>query len=340
MKILIIHTAFIGDIILSTALIEAIKIRYPEAEIHYLTQPNCKILLSNNPLVEKIITYDKNKTQKGFKWFLNIVKTVKAENYTHAIIPHRYIRSISIAKFAGIKNRIGFDISTGAFMLTKKVRYGAKIHEVDRLLSLIDFDNKDKTVMPRLYPSSDDNNHVEEILQKQKVVKHFEKLIVVAPGSKWFTKMWLAENYAQLIEKLSNHPDVLIAITGSEQEKEIDLKINDKTNVLDLRGKINLVQFAALVSKSDILVSNDSSPIHVGSAFENVYIVGIYGPTVEKLGFFPYSDNSIVIEDNTLSCRPCGKHGHNACPQKHFKCMRNISVEQVYDVVNNKLKSL
>ncbi|MGL4567356.1 MAG: glycosyltransferase family 9 protein, partial [Fusobacteriaceae bacterium] len=105
----------------------------------------------------------------------------------------------------------------------------------------------------------------------------------------------------------------------------------------DLRGKTTLLQLAELLKRSEIVVTNDSSPVHIASAFKNTHIIGIFGPTVEKFGFFPWSRNSQVLEVHGLECRPCAIHGGDRCPKKHFRCMLEITPEMVYEKIEEKL---
>ena len=125
----------------------------------------------------------------------------------------------------------------------------------------------------------------------------------------------------------------MIVITGGKEEREIELNLDSK--VLDLRGEISLLELAELTKRAILVVSNDSAPIHITSAFPNTRIVGIFGPTVKEFGFFPWSKNSKVFEINGLYCRPCAIHGGNFCPEKHFRCMREITPDLVENEIYN-----
>ena len=139
MKILIIHTAFIGDIVLSTPLIQRLKYMYPNSKIDYLTLPTNQSVINNNPNLHEILLYDKKGKDKGIKGFLRVLKILKQKKYDYAVIPHRFIKSILLAKLAKIPNIVGFDVATGSFLLNKKVHYDMKKHEVERLLDLVEY---------------------------------------------------------------------------------------------------------------------------------------------------------------------------------------------------------
>ena len=301
MRILIIHTAFIGDIVLSTPLIQKIRDIYPESEIDYLTLPGNKSIISNNPNLRDIILYDKKGADKGIKGFFRILKIVKNNKYDLAVIPHRFIRSIMLAKMGGIKKISGFDVATGSFLLTDVRHYDMKKHEVERLLDLVDYN---------------------------------------APGSQRPEKIWPMEKYDELIKRLTENKENLIAITGGKAEKSLKLDSINAENVIDLRGEISLLEFAALLSKSDIVISNDSAPIHIGSAFEKPFVIGIFGPGKRGLGFFPWTEKSNVIEDNefyenSITAIPEKQHAYS---KEYYKGIPEITVDRVYGEVVKRLE--
>ena len=94
-----------------------------------------------------------------------------------------------------------------------------------------------------------------------------------------------------------------------------------------------MLELAEILKRSDVVVSNDSSPIHIASAFKKPRIFAIFGPTVKEFGFFHWSLNSEIFETNNLECRPCGIHGSDSCPEKHFKCMKSISPNKVFNKI-------
>ena len=328
MNILIIHTAFIGDIVLSTALISKVKKKYPDSDIYYLTTPLGKEILKNNPKIKEIIVYDKKGKDKGFGAFISFVRKIRKLKIDVCLTPHRYLRSSILSFLSGASIRVGYDIASLSFVYNKKIKYDKTKHEVEKLLSFVD--DSPKRFELEMYPSEKDKIKIDTIL------KNFfqnKKIILIAPGSKWFTKRWPEEYFKTLIQNLVKRNDLLIVITGGKEEKEIELNLDSK--VLDLRGEISLLELAELTKRAILVVSNDSAPIHITSAFPNTRIVGIFGPTVKEFGFFPWSENSKVFEINGLYCRPCAIHGGNFCPEKHFRCMREITP----DLIENEIYS-
>ena len=334
MKILIIHTAFIGDIVLSTPLIQKLKDLYPKSEIDYLTLPTNQSVLYNNPNLNEIILYDKKGKDKGIKGFLKVLKILKQKKYDYAVIPHRFIKSILLAKLAKIPDIVGFDVATGSSLLDKKVHYDMKKHEVERLLNLVGYEGK--RIPVRIYPAKENFVKIEKILKNSGYTgKKEQKLILVAPGSQRPEKMWPIEKYREIIERLKKNKNYFIGITGSKSEKELPLNFEKDKNVIDFRGEISLVEFGALISKADVVVGNDSSPIHIASGFEKPFVIGIFGPGKRSLGFFPWTEKSNVIEDNefyenNIVTIPKKQHKYK---KDYYKEIPLISTDRVYEEI-------
>ena len=334
MKILIIHTAFIGDIVLSTPLIQKLKDLYPKSEIDYLTLPTNQSVLYNNPNLNEIILYDKKGKDKGIKGFLKVLKILKQKKYDYAVIPHRFIKSILLAKLAKIPDIVGFDVATGSSLLDKKVHYDMKKHEVERLLNLVEYEGEKIPV--RIYPAKENFVKIEKMLTISGYTgKKEQKLILVAPGSQRPEKMWPIEKYREIIERLKKNKNYFIGITGSKSEKELPLNFEKDKNVIDFRGEISLVEFGALISKADVVVGNDSSPIHIASGFEKPFVIGIFGPGKRSLGFFPWTEKSNVIEDNefyenNIVTIPKKQHKYK---KDYYKGISLISTDRVYEEI-------
>ncbi len=335
MKILVIHTAFIGDIVLSTPLLKRIREVYPEAKITYVTTPVGATILRNNPMITEIIEYDKRKTHSGIKGLLALGRRLRYENFNIVMTPHRYLRSSILGWLTRSPKRVGYDIASGSCLFTDKIKYDKSKHEVEKLLSFMgDIPNNPRDRYPiELYPSKRDIETVDKIWSDNNLKN--KEIVAVALGSKWFTKKWPLEYFNEVIDLLIKDNKSVIVVGGKD---ELHLNINAKHGVLDLRGKTTLLELAEVLKRVDVVLTNDSSPIHIASAFKNTSILAIFGPTVEEFGFFPWSQNSEVLEVKNLSCRPCAIHGGDKCPKGHFKCMLDIKPKQVYDKILQILK--
>ncbi|MDR1792741.1 MAG: glycosyltransferase family 9 protein [Bacteroidales bacterium] len=328
-KILIIHTAFLGDIILSTPLLSKISHYYTDCKIYYLTTPLGAEILQHHPHIEHFIIYDKRGKDKGFRGWLRILKQIKKEHFDIVFALHRYLKTTLFAYFSNAYIRIGYNIAFLNKLFTKRVIYVKKKHEVERLLSFVEpIDDPDYSIA--LFPDNADF----QIVQQWLSADFNGKRITIAPESQWFTKQWLWEYFQILVEKLSKIENLQIVIVG---QKKDNLFSNSK-NIIDLRGKTSLSQWMAVIAMSDVLVSNDSASVHIASAFPSVKIHAIFGPTIKEFGFYPWSQNSVIHEVSGLPCRPCGIHGSNRCKKKHFKCMKNILPQTVFDAICTSLK--
>jgi len=334
-KFLVIQTAFIGDVILVTPLLETIAAEFSAARLAVVTTPKGAEILASNSNISEIIVYDKKGRDKGFLKFFALVKKIKEEKFDVGIIPHRSLRSSLLAYLANIPTRIGFNSSSGSFLLTKKVPYLWAKHEVERNLDLaiLGLGIKEVERKLRIYLTDEEKDFaqkflVEHNMEGQRLNDNF--LIGFAPGSVWATKRWLTDGYAQVGDELSKKYHAKIIIFGSKDDLEIAEEIASKMKIPPLitAGKTNLKELSALISRCRLFVTNDTAPMHLAMAFD-ISTVAIFGPTTLDIGFGPYGQNFVVVERHGLECRPCSLHGPSKCPKKHFACMKEISAEDV-----------
>ena len=332
-RVLILQTAFLGDVVLATPMAESIKNSHPEWEVDFLTTPESGALLENNPNISRILTYDKNKSERGVKGFLSKISEIEAGAYDIALIPHRSIRSAALVRFAGIPQRVGFDKSAGSFLFTEVVKYENELHEVERNLKLVESLNLSVSkVRPRLYPSLNDLKKSEKILKSSVKLKN-KPIIAIAPGSIWPTKRWPIDNYIELAGMLVKD-GFGVVVLGGEKDKALFKKISME-GVEVFAGTTTLLESAALLKKCEALVTNDSAPLHFAVAVDTP-VVAIFGATAPKFGFYPYNSDDIVIE-RELPCRPCAIHGRMKCPIGTFECMLDIGAEEVFNNVKKRI---
>jgi heptosyltransferase-2 len=258
-KVLIIHTAFIGDIILSTPLIKKIKAKYQEegCSITYVTTPAGASILKNNPNLEEIIAYDKRGEHKGIKGLLLLGKRLKYKGFDEVIVPHRYLRSSILAWLTGAPVRVGYNNASGKFLLTKKINYDQTKHEVEKLLSFVELDNFADTSLD-LYPGNAEREKVDKIWEKNKLED--KKVILIAPGSRWFTKRWPIEYYNKLLKKLSENKGFRIILIGGKEESLFHMYTDN--NIINLMGKTTLLDVAE-ICKSFISSQRNSEKHHI-----------------------------------------------------------------------------
>ncbi len=332
MNILVIQTAFVGDLVLSTPLFEAARTRLGAGRIGAVVRPDTANLLRNNPHVDAIFVYDKQGAQKGPLELLRLARRLRDAAYDAALIPHRSLRSALLSFLAGIPVRVGFDRSAGRLLLTDQVTYRS-VHEVDRNLSLLSSWERDTDgILPALYPDDEDRMRV-DALMRQSDVAPSEPLCGISPGSVWATKRWLPGRYAALIRRLAEEYGYRSVLFGSSGDRPLCDEIAAESGVdpLNAAGALTLLQSAALAARCSAVVSNDTGMGHVAAAM-NVPVVAVFGPTVPAFGFVPHGPGHQVVE-TPLDCRPCSSHGGNRCPIGTHDCMRGIAVERVIEAV-------
>jgi lipopolysaccharide heptosyltransferase II len=334
-RIVVFQTAFLGDVILTLPLVQVLHEKFPNAHVDVVTTPRAADVVRNHPAIHAVIEYDKRNTQRGISGMMKLVRQLRAIRYDVALVPHRSMRSALIVLWSGIPSRVGFSASTGRFVFNRTVHYDKKKHEVERNLDFLGtfgIVNGEKE-LPSLYPSHEDDGIVERFLFENEILDR-RKLIAIAPGSVWNTKRWLAERFAALAKKLSETGCTVILIGGKEDTEvcEAICQAAKGKNIFNAAGRFSILQSAALIRESRILISNDSAPMHLAVAVRTP-VIAIFGPTIPAFGFAPYGERDIVMETQGLECRPCTIHGGDKCPIGTFDCMVKISADAVYEKV-------
>ena len=330
-KIVVLQTAYIGDVVVSTGLVRELNKIFPDAKVDIITTPVSSEIFQYNPYVRKRIKFDK----KNWKYinFFKLVKKLKNENYDLSISIQSSLTSALLLYFSGIKRRVGFSKQV---LTTDSVRTleNNNIHRSENIVNLLsplssnmNFDNRTE-----LFLSDKERQKAKEILTNQKSNK---KMIGVAPGSVRATKKWPKKYFAELTQKLKKENIVTFFIGNVEEtqlcEEIIELGQNDST--VNMAGELSLLESAALIEKLDLMLANDSAPLHIANAV-NTDVFAFFGPTVQKYGFFPYRENDKIFEKE-LDCRPCSLHGGPSCPEGHHNCMKKITPEEVFESIRN-----
>lgn len=326
-KFLIIQTASIGDVILTTPLIEKLHHFFPDATIDFLTKKGNESLLLQHKYINQLIVWDKSKNK--YTHLLSTLKHIRKQKYDHVINVQRFASTGIITAFSRAKNTIGFVKNPLSFLFTTKIKHqiSSGIHEIDRNLSLIQHLTDGLRFFPKLYPTSYD----------EEIVKHFKNrpYVCIAPASLWFTKQFPTQKW---IEFIKNIPDTFnVYLIGSHMDTQLCdqiVKLSISKKIVNLSGQLSLLQSASLMRDAVMNFMNDSAPMHLASAV-NAPTTAIFCSTTPAFGFGPLSSNSCIIETTELlNCRPCGLHGKNDCPEKHFKCAQSIQINQLVDRIS------
>jgi heptosyltransferase-2 len=330
-NICIFQTSFIGDSVLTTPLVQKTAHLFPKAKIIVVTRPQTKEIFANLKEVSQIIIDDK----KGLGKIIGVFKTasqIKKANVDVILVPHRSFRSALIAWLSGVKIRIGFSNSEGRRLYTRTLPFSWLIHDAERNLSLLQGIVNENFANAELKMNNSAQDAEDNVLTMLKEAGLEGKDIIgVHPGSVWPTKCWPAENYAKFIERVEKELGLRAVIVGGPKDVDLGEQVCrlSKVHPVNLASKTTLSELMAIMKHFKLFVTNDSGPMHIATAF-SVPTLAIFGPTTKELGFFPYGKGHRVVEVKDLPCRPCALHGSKKCPQGHFKCMKNISVDEVF----------
>lgn len=320
-RILVIQTAFIGDAILGAALLEELHHQHPNAKIDYLVRNGNQSLFEGHPFLNEVLVWNKQSSKYAGLW--HVLREVRSRKYDAVYNVQRYAASGMLTAFSGAKLKVGYKDNPLSFLFSRTVehRFGKgseNVHEVDRVLDLVG--NVPNRVNPKLYPTGKDTATVASF--------KVQPFITIAPASVWFTKQLPVEKWIEFIAKVPT--DLKVYILGGKGDSEIAQQIIKSSNreVIDLTGKLKLLETAALMKDAKMNFANDSAPVHLASAV-NAPVTEVFCSTVPEFGFTPLSTGSHIVQTNEkLDCRPCGMHGKTACPKGHFKCA-NVDVDEM-----------
>ena len=320
-RILIIQTASLGDVVLSTSLVETMHTQFPECKIDFLLKKGFEGLFKGHPFINAIIIWDK--THDKYHNLLNVIQKVRSNHYDTVINVQRHFSSGLITVLSGAGNRSGFTKNPLAFGFTHKSIHhispnGLSEHEIIRNQRLISHLTTCIPSKPRLYPGKPDEDFIQPWNQG--------KFITISPASLWFTKQYPINKWIEFVNEVDEN--IQIYLLGAPNDKDLCENIitnAKKTNITSIAGKLSFLQSAALMKGAVMNFVNDSAPMHLASA-TNAPVTAIFCSTVPAFGFGPLSDDSAIVETQMeLPCKPCGLHGHSKCPEKHFLCALSIN---------------
>lgn len=312
-RTLVVQTAWLGDVLLATPLLEALAARHGPVDV--LVTPAAAPLVATHPAVATVLTYDKRGRERGVVALWRKARALRARRYDLAVLPQGSFRSGLLARLAGIPRRVGFADTAAARWCTER-RARPPGHEAERLLALAD---AARASALSLTLTNDDHATAAAALAEAGISGPF---VALAPGSARATKRW--PFYRELAALLA--PEIAIVVIGEPAD--------GWGTVADLTG-LPLRASAAVLARAAAAVVNDSAPLHLAQAV-GTPVVALFGPTHVRLGFGPRGPRDVSLGLD-LACRPCSTHGGPRCPLRHHRCLRELTVTTVRDAVRRVL---
>ena len=327
-KVLIIRFSSIGDIVLTTPVIRAIKTQLDDVELHYCTKKQYSDLLSENPYIDKFHLLDGDMN--------SLIKDLKAEAFDYVVDLHNNLRTRRIKSKLSSPSSALSKLNWEKWLIVNlKIDKLPNIHIVDRYLEAAAplGVKKDALGLEYFIPEKD-------VVEKEWLPEtHRGEFIVFAIGGQHETKKLPLDRMIELCDKI-NKPIVLIggkedAENGNKLEDFFDRKHESEDQVDPLRdlgkkaqvyngcGKFSINQSASLMKQASYVFTHDTGMMHIAAAL-NKNIFSIWGNTIPEFGMYPYQTKFTILEKKGLSCRPCSKIGFDKCPKGHFKCMNDI----------------
>jgi len=339
MRILIVRTDRIGDVLLSSPVIKAFRDNYPEAYIAMMVSPFALGIVEGNPYLDEVIIYDKRGRHQSWLGSIKFALNLKKKRFNLAIILHPTNRAHLVTFLAGIRRRIGYDRKFG-FLLTDKVKhtkqFGEK-HELEYNLDLVRYlgiEPKDKTLYMSIKPESDE---WAKKLFRQESIGKADKLLAIHPGASCRSKIWPKERFSEVADKLiEKYGFKVLIIAGAKDAALAQLVLNKmRHKAVNLAGVTSVSQLASLLKRCQLFISNDSGPVHIATAV-GTPVISIFGR--KQKGLSPKRWRPVGVRDQILhkevGCIECLAHN---CA-KDFACLKAITVQDILNVVDSVLE--
>ena len=318
MKILIIRLSSIGDIVLATPLVRCLRTAVPSVQIDFLVKKKYSEILSANPYISNLIFFENN--------IFETAKRIKKEKYDFILDIHNNFRTFLLTLFSGAKILRYKNYMFRRFFLAE---FGLNFYKERERIPV--FQRYLKTAEPLgiLYDNKGLDFFIDKNAENKFEQVRINQCIGICPVAVWKTKRWLKQNFVDLAKKILDKQDCEILIFGGKNDFDYceNIKIQIGPKAKNLCG-LSLKETAVALRKCKQLLTNDTGLMHIAEALK-IPTISIFGPTVEEFGFYPQSEKSKIISKNYF-CKPCSTKGSSKCPVGDFRCMTEISVEEVF----------
>ena len=314
LRVLVVRFSSIGDVLLTTPLLRALRRRHPEAAVTFVTKRAMAPLVSDNPNVTQVVALEADEP------IGHLAARVDPFDATHGLDLHGSLRSRALrllvrCRWSGYRKR---KLARTALIATKRNLYSRHVPVAERYFEAAqELDVTPDGEPPEFHLAAAARTRVEQWLGEQRLAG--ARLAALAPGAAHATKRWPVSHWIALGERLAAAGYKLVVVGGPE-DRGVAHQIGG--TAVSAAGEFSLQETGALLARSQVLVSGDTGVMHMATGV-GTPVVALFGPTVEEFGFFPYSTRSTVLQ-RALDCRPCSAMGTGQCPLDHHRCMVDI----------------
>jgi lipopolysaccharide heptosyltransferase II len=343
-KILVLRFSSIGDIVLASPLLRVLRARFPKSQIDFVARQEYAELVRSNQNINSIYEFD---AKSGFQGLRVLGRTIREEHYDlivdiHNSLRSRYLRSIAGARSVVVNKRLFARMMLVKF---KKNLYGDQRSVSDRYIEAVrDLGVTNDGKGLELHIPDQIQFAVNSTIAPLRL-NRFEKVIGLCPSARHATKRWPLERYQELGIKAAKNLDAKILVFGGSADLQLCQELSDgiaretgEDRITNFCARFSLMETASAMNFCDAIVSNDSGLMHIADAMHK-NLVAIFGSTVKEFGFYPEAKGSSVMEVHGLGCRPCSHIGRSTCPEGHFKCMKEITIDNVYESMSRLLST-
>lgn len=329
-RILAIRLDRIGDVVLSTPALKALRDAYPQSYIACMVRPYAKDVVTGNPYINEVIIYDKDGLQNGLIGNLRFLSFLRRKHFDAAVVLHPTSRTHILIFLAGIPERIGYDRKCG-FLLTRRIshakQFGLK-HEIDYTLDILRYigiEPKDRSLYMPVKP--DCEWKIKDILERSGIQDN-DTIVAINPSAGCPSKRWRPENFAKVSDMLAEKYGVKIVVISSVPDKYFGdaVAMSMKNGCVNLSARTTVGDVASVLRRAKLFISNDTGPVHIACAVGTPVVV-IFGRSDRGLSprrWGPSGPNDVVIHKD-VGCVTCHAHKCN----NGFKCLEAVTVEEV-----------
>lgn len=322
-NILLVRFSSIGDLVLTTPLLRAIRLRHPTARLTFVVREDLADILRHNPRLDELITWRRGSPLGP------LAARLRDREWTHRLDLHQSLRSWRLRRLVGgswrgyPKHRLDRTL-----LIATRRRWGRPIPPVaERYFAAA----RDLDVAPdggpaEFFTSADADARAAAFLAEARLGRE-RRLIALIPGAAHATKRWPEEHWEALVERLAPSNDLVILGGPAERHLGERLAKLGAPGTASAAGRFPLLVSGALLKRADRAVAGDTGLMHLATAV-GTPVVALYGPGVKEFGFFPYRAAARVLEQE-INCRPCSAHGSARCPLGHHRCLRDTTPDSV-----------